>query len=155
MVSDRVRERKKWYDDGLCFECAECGYCCSGPQEGYIWITRPEIARLSAFIGMDEEDVSKLYLKRIETRTTIIEESRTRDCIFLTKMGGQRGCAVYPVRPNQCRTWPFWPMNLQSADEWNAAGARCPGINRGRLYSLDEIETIRRQTRWWDDEPNR
>lgn len=150
-----TRQQTKWYVDGLRFECAACGSCCAGPAEGYIWITAAEIARLAAFLKMDEQQVRKRYIRREGMRTTIAEEPRTKDCVFLTQMGKQRGCAIYPVRPNQCRTWPFWTSNLQSADHWNTAGLRCPGINHGRFYSFDEIETIRKQTRWWDDEPDR
>jgi hypothetical protein len=150
-----VRERVKWYAGGLHFECVECGQCCSGPGEGCIWITRPEIARLAVFVGLDAEEVHGRYLRRVGRRTTIIEQRGTRDCVFLTKMGRRRGCAIYPVRPNQCRTWPFWTTNLRTADDWNMAGLRCPGINRGRSYTFEEIETIRRRTRWWDDEPGR
>jgi len=150
-----VRERVKWYAGGLHFECVECGQCCSGPGEGCIWITRPEIARLAVFVAMDTEEVHGRYLRRVGRRTTIIEQRRTRDCVFLTKTGRGQGCAIYPVRPNQCRTWPFWTTNLRTADDWNMAGLRCPGINRGRFYTFEEIETIRRRTRWWDDEPGR
>jgi hypothetical protein len=41
--------------------------------------------------------------------------------------------------------WPFWPSNLASADAWNKAAQRCPGINSGRLYSFEEIERIRKK----------
>ncbi|MHC4300490.1 MAG: YkgJ family cysteine cluster protein, partial [Planctomycetota bacterium] len=82
---------------------------------------------------------------------TIIEEPVTRDCIFLRNRGGQRGCGIYCVRPNQCRTWPFWPENLASVNAWNRAAVKCPGINRGRLYSFEEIEKIKRCRKWWKD----
>jgi Fe-S-cluster containining protein len=76
-------------------------------------------------------------------RTTIIEDPQTKDCIFLQTIGGQRVCAIYTARPNQCRTWPFWSRNLSSPDAWNRAAQRCPGINRGRLYDHDEIERLK------------
>ena len=67
---------------------------------------------------------------------SIIEESVTKDCIFLRNVDGVKQCRIYSVRPGQCRTWPFWPENLFSPDDWNRAALRCPGINRGRLYTL-------------------
>ncbi len=148
-----TRQRIRWYAGGLHFECIGCGNCCAGPDEGYIWITKPEVTRLAAFVGQEPEEVRRRYLERVCARTTIIEQKRTKDCIFLTETSAGRGCAVYPVRPNQCRTWPFWSANLRTADDWNIAGVRCPGINRGRLYGFDEIEAIRTQTKWWGDEP--
>ena len=145
------KTKTKWYAGGLHFECTECGNCCAGPWEGYIWITKPEIEMLAEHLGMTVDDLRRSYVIRIGTRTTIIEEPRTKDCVFLTTTGSGRGCATYPVRPNQCRTWPFWSHNLRNSDDWNMAGVKCPGINRGRFYSFDEIERIRRQRKWWDD----
>jgi uncharacterized protein len=49
------------------------------------------------------------------------------------------GCTVYPVRPKQCRTWPFWESNLQSPDDWNRTAEGCPGCNRGDLIPVEEI----------------
>jgi Fe-S-cluster containining protein len=52
---------------------------------------------------------------------------------------------IYPVRPSQCRSWPFWPGNLNSAGAWNTAAQKCAGINRGRLHSCEEIQKIRKK----------
>ena len=145
------KTKTKWYAGGLQFECTECGNCCAGPGEGYMWVTKPEVKMLAEHLGMTVDNLRRSYVIRIGKRTTIIEEPRTKDCVFLTTTGSGRGCAIYPVRPNQCRTWPFWSYNLSSSDDWDMAGVKCPGINRGRLYSFDEIERIRRQRKWWDD----
>ncbi len=141
-----------WYIGGLHFECVQCGRCCSGPGEGYIWITKPEIERLVKHLNMTVDDLRKAYLVRIGNRTSIIEEPHTNDCIFLTRTGDKRGCAIYPVRPNQCRTWPFWSHNLARPDDWNMTGTRCPGINRGKFYTFEEIEKLLKQKKWWSDE---
>lgn len=66
-------------------------------------------------------------------------------------VNGSKGCMIYDVRPMQCRNWPFWPGNLQSPDDWNAAAKKCPGINKGRLYSFDEIQKIKKQKQWWNN----
>lgn len=95
-----TRQQTKWYVDGLRFECAACGSCCAGPAEGYIWITAAEIARLAAFLKMDEQQVRNRYIRREGMRTTIAEEPRTKDCVFLTQMGKQRGCRNLP-RPTK------------------------------------------------------
>jgi hypothetical protein len=141
----------KWYVGGLHFGCTGCGNCCAGPVEGDIWITRPEADRLAEFLNMTVEDLHKTYLIRVGNRVSIVEEPRTKDCVFLSEGGSTRGCAIYPVRPNQCRTWPFWSYNLARPDDWNMAGIKCPGINRGRFYSFEEIEKLRKQTKWWTD----
>jgi Fe-S-cluster containining protein len=130
-----------WYVAGLAFECTQCGGCCAGPAEGYVWVTSEEIARISAFLKMTEVEFHRKYLKRVSGRYTIIEDRSTRDCMFLRPDGhGGRTCGIYSVRPMQCRTWPFWTINISTPDDWLLAGDRCPGINRGRLHSREEIE---------------
>ena len=141
--------KSKWYAGGLHFECVQCGKCCSGPAEGVIWITKPEIALLAEHLKMAVGQLRREYLKRHGVRTSIIENADTKDCIFLRKVDGRKQCVVYPVRPNQCRAWPFWSDNLQSPNKWNATEKKCDGINRGRLYSFEEIEKIRKKKKWW------
>jgi Fe-S-cluster containining protein len=73
-------------------------------------------------------------------RISLKEDPKTRNCVFLSyDSAGLSRCTVYPVRPAQCRSWPFWPLNLEDSDAWNSAGRRCPGINRGPLHDYDEI----------------
>ena len=144
-------EKKKtlWYDSGLHFECAQCGACCAGPAEGYIWVTSPEIKLIADFLKIKPGQLRQRYLRRRGLRTTIIEQPNTKDCVFLRRIDGQKRCTIYPVRPSQCRTWPFWPDNLADADTWNKAAQKCGGINRGRLYSFEEIEKIKKSKKWW------
>ena len=150
MVEQMPKKNKTpWYVAGLLFECVECGACCSGPGEGFIWITRLEIEMVADFLKISVEQLRDKYLIRIGLRTTIIEQPITKDCIFLQKINGQKKCTIYPVRPNQCRTWPFWPDNLANPDAWDKAAQKCPGINRGKDYSFGEIEKIRKQKKWW------
>ncbi len=140
-----------WYAAGLHFECMECGGCCSGPGEGVIWVTRPESRMIADFLKVSSGRLRQRYLRRIGLRTTIMEEPQTKDCIFLYKQDDCKRCRIYPVRPNQCRTWPFWAGNLSSPHSWNEVARRCPGINRGRLYSGEDIERLKKQRTWWTD----
>jgi Fe-S-cluster containining protein len=136
-----------WYVAGLAFECQGCGRCCAGPQEGYVWLTLDEAAAIASALGIAPQEMLARYTRRVGRRHTIIEDRRTRDCIFLCPSAGggptARGCRIYAHRPVQCRTWPFWPSNLRSPEAWACAADRCPGINRGRLYSHDEIDQRR------------
>lgn len=147
-MTEEFIKAKKWYAGGLHFECIACGNCCSGPDEGYIWLKKAEITMLADRLGLTVKQVAEKYLRQIDARYSIIEEPRTKDCIFLKPHGNGKGCEVYDVRPNQCRTWPFWTMNLEHPDSWNMAGVTCPGINRGKYYSFDEIEQLRNQKKW-------
>jgi Fe-S-cluster containining protein len=140
----------KWYAAGLDFECRECGRCCSGPGEGYIWAVQPELEWIAQYLGITMDELRQRYLRRVGARTSIVEDALTKDCIFLRKSDGKKQCAIYPVRPSQCRTWPFWPENLASFHAWNVTAGHCPGMNRGRHYSASQIEQIRKNERWWE-----
>ncbi len=140
-----------WYIAGLNFECMQCGACCSGPGEGYIWVTKPEIEIIADFLELAVGQLRREYLKRVGLRTTILEQSDTRDCVFLRGTKGRKRCMIYPVRPSQCRIWPFWPSNLTGPNDWNRAAQKCSGINRGRCYSFEEIEKIKSDKKWWQD----
>lgn len=155
-----------WYITGLHFACQQCGQCCCGPQEGVIWISRQEIKLLAKYLGQTPREVRKKYLQRINFHFSIKENPCSKNCVFLITQNDSKSCAIYDVRPMQCRTWPFWPANLNSPNDWNTAIARCPGIypvrdkeseipdghqrspvsngvNKGRLYTFDEIEKIK------------
>ena len=112
----------------------------------------PEVTFIAEFLKRSVNQVRQKYMRREGLRTTIIEDPRTKDCIFLEMSQGQGICRIYPVRPNQCRTWPFWASNLASPNAWNSAAQNCPGINRGRLFTRAEIDALKKQKCWWADE---
>lgn len=134
-------KRRAWYSDGLAFECTRCGQCCAGPNEGYVWISSQEVQALADFLSLSVEKVYQLYLRNIEGQLSLLESPASKDCIFLDRDDqGLSLCRVYPVRPRQCRNWPFWPANLRSSSTWCLAGTRCPGINRGVVHEFQAIQ---------------
>jgi Fe-S-cluster containining protein len=124
----------------------QCGRCCVGPAAGYIWVSRAEIKLIADFLKITTAELRRKFLKRVGLRITIIENYSTRDCIFLNHglSGEQKRCMIYPVRPQQCRDWPFWSENLKTPDTWNRTAQKCPGINRGKFNSYEEIQKIRK-----------
>ena len=144
----KVFQRKaRWYAAGLAFDCQRCGQCCAGPQTGHVWVTDREVSAIADFLDISEEEARRRYVRKVNRRFSLIEEPRNNDCIFLgpDETGGV-GCRIYGARPVQCRTWPFWSSNLATPDDWALAGMRCSGINRGQLFSRDEIEDRRKAT---------
>jgi len=140
-------QKPPWYVAGLAFECTGCGVCCSGPAEGYVWLTDKEIIQIAHFLNISPTEMKRRYVRRVGTRRSLKERQDNHDCIFLVpREEGGKKCSIYPVRPSQCRTWPFWPGNLTSPEDWALAGLRCEGINRGDIHGLDEIEDKRRTT---------
>ena len=88
-------------------------------------------------MDLDPDVFEEQYTRKVGARRSLIEFSNG-DCVFFDNEA--RGCTVYDLRPQQCRTWPFWPLNLQSPEEWDDVADGCPGCNNGRLYTLEEIE---------------
>jgi hypothetical protein len=138
-----------WYSAGLHFECLQCGRCCAGPEGGYIWVSRPEIRLIADFLKMPVKELKQKFLKRVGLRITVVEDPHTLDCVFLQQTKQGRGCAIYEVRPAQCRNWPFWEHNLVSPGTWNSTGRKCPGINRGQYYSPEQIRDKKKNRKWW------
>jgi hypothetical protein len=155
-------QSRPWYADGLNFTCTQCGNCCTGGP-GYVWISREEIDRLAAHLELSAKEVIDRYCRRLGARYSLNERRNAQgsyDCIFLKEekvpadtgaeqvVHTRRTCQIYPVRPLQCRTWPFWDGLLQSPRQWEAASRRCPGMNTGRRYTRRQIEALRDATDW-------
>jgi hypothetical protein len=99
---------------------------------------------MATAMGMSEEAFHRRYARQIRGRWSLRETktSRGMDCVFLTTdPEGKAGCRLYGARPAQCRTWPFWPENLESREMWDAVRAQtpCPGMGQGGLVTIDEI----------------
>jgi Fe-S-cluster containining protein len=123
-----------WYRDGLRFTCTQCGDCCTGAP-GYVWVRDEELAALAAHRGESVEEVRDLYT-RSTSRGRTLRERANGDCVFYDR---KVGCTVYPARPAQCRTWPFWESNVATPADWQHTCAVCPGSGRGELISAEEI----------------
>ncbi len=138
---------EKWYREGLRFSCTQCGNCCSG-DPGYVWASKEEIREIARFLGRTDGWLEPNHLRRVGLRYSLTEHANG-DCVFLKRENGKAMCSIYPVRPLQCRTWPFWTENLKSQKEWNALAAeKCPGMNKGPLVEFVQIE-IQRTRRTW------
>ena len=133
-----AKEDARWYRKGLRFSCTECGGCCTG-EPGHTWVNEEEALAIAEFLGIDFDTFCQTHLRRIANgRHSLKERSATYDCVFLD---GKR-CSIYPVRPKQCRTFPWWPENLASREAWEAAARRCEGITEeAPVVSYEEIQS--------------
>ena len=123
-----------WYRDGLSFECTRCGACCTGAP-GYVWVNAEEIARLAAYRGETVEQFGRKFVRRVGDRHSLVEKPGG-DCIFWDR---RAGCTVYPARPIQCQTWPFWPENIETPEDWEHVRSVCPGSGKGQWFSVEEV----------------
>lgn len=114
--------------DGFPFrwQCRRSGNCCAIPG-GFVRVTAAEVAAIAAHLGMGEAAFRSRFLQPDGER---LKEGLGNRCVFLQD-GAMAGCAIYPVRPAKCRTFPFWPELLHD-DALRARVLRtCPGIEPG------------------------
>ena len=126
---------QSWYKDGLRFRCTGCVNCCTGAP-GAVWVTDDEIRRIAEHTGKTIGEV-RLFHTRLVVGRTSLTEFANGDCTFFD--GETRRCTIYEARPTQCRTWPFWPGNVETPEAWEAVKKDCPGAGRGDFVALDEI----------------
>jgi Fe-S-cluster containining protein len=139
--SEYVAERAKEIAGGssstekpanLKFQCQKSGNCCtSAGQSGFIFLTEQDTSRLSKFLDQSVEsfaDYGAFEFTRFSkgpAKVWFMKDSH-EVCRFLD--GKQ--CSVYEARPTQCRTWPYWPENM-NAKAWGEIAKFCPGIGKG------------------------
>lgn len=116
----------------LRFACQPgCTRCCD--TQGFVYITEADLLNLASFIGLSAEAFEKQYVMRYQ-RILRLRKPPASQCYFL----GPSGCNVHPVKPVQCRTYPFWPELVEDRKAWKEEGARCPGIGKGELIQIGE-----------------
>jgi len=111
------------FDPAACEACG--GHCCTG-ESGYIWTKYPEIVEMAAFVNLSVEEFATMYLRKVKHRYSLREKMigpENYACIFFDET--KKRCSIYPVRPNQCRTFPFWEQFKHDEDE---VRKECPGI---------------------------
>ena len=81
---------------------------------------------ISDFLKIDSATFILDYLRKDSYRPSIKELKIGPDnfsCIFFNHE--TNGCEIYPVRPEQCRTFPFWEYFKDRPDELKE---ECPGV---------------------------
>lgn len=127
-------ERPYFFDDGLRFECTQCGHCCSCAP-GKVFLSEEEADCIAVFLKLDPTAFRKEYLVTAPYSEASLREKPGHDCIFLV----DRKCSIYEVRPEQCRTYPFWLGILRSPEAWAKESDECPGMGHGNLFTKEEI----------------
>ena len=137
----RYHAMRPWYRDGLRFTCTQCGDCCRSHGEyQWVFLSAEDIARLAKHLELTNAAFLREYCDKDEDGLGHTLKWPDQACTFLA----EKGCTVYEARPQQCRTWPFWPENLTKNTWEKEIVPDCPGAGEGRLYSIGEIRKISR-----------
>ena len=128
---------RKWWADGIRFECQGSGKCClTRGNYGFVYVTLEDRRRFARWLRIPTGEFTRRYCRKSDGYFHLISGSKSEDCVFLQ---GTR-CGAYEARPTQCRTWPFWPENM-SPKAWNTeVKSYCPGVGKGRVIRKEEIE---------------
>lgn len=127
-----LSRRPYFFDRGIRFRCTRCGRCCTG-SPGIVRLTHAEAEAAARYLDMPFPAFAEQMLKNVDGRPALREAADGRCLCF------DGGCAIYAVRPRQCRTFPFWFDNLRSEENWKRTAAACPGIGEGKRFSREHI----------------
>ena len=135
----QITKKELFYGQGIRFECQGSGKCCTSHGEfGFVFLTLEDRKRFAKHLNITVGEFKKNYCNQTNGIWHLIEDVKNPDCMFLK----EKRCSVYDARPNQCRTWPFWP-DVMNAKAWKSEVASfCPGVGKGKLWERAEIEEI-------------
>jgi Fe-S-cluster containining protein len=129
-------------DAELRFECQPgCTKCCD--TRGFVYITEQDLVRMATYVGLEPVEFERKYVYRTK-HSLRLRKPRHSQCHFLTATG----CSLHPVKPVQCRTYPFWPEYVEFRDLWEYEGKnKCPGIGKGSLIQIGTAMEIAQEMR--------
>ena len=137
LTASGPEEMKPFYEyQALHFSCTACGDCCITGNDYYVYLSTREAERLRKYLELSRSWFRRRYLERLDNGDLVAASEDDGRCVFLDE---NRNCSVYPVRPLQCRTYPFWPELAGSSRAWQREARRCEGINCGNAVPLARI----------------
>lgn len=133
---------KGFYKKGLHFQCQGSGKCCMSRGEyGYVYLTKADAKRMAQHLEMPLGEFKKQYCRVTGGVLHLIQPENSVNCHFLK----DNRCDIYEGRPTQCRTWPFWPENMNPKAWKKDVVGFCPGANVITKKSLKPAELIEQQ----------
>lgn len=129
------------------FECTKCGKCCFGP--GKVYFAKKDLKLIQNYFKIQDQDWENFKKKFIDLEENQLYIHQPKDkCFFLNK---NNQCSIYPIRPLQCKSFPFWPSNFSCIQNLQNLIRECPGSSLTRtkknsFYSPIEIVFYCNQT---------
>ena len=104
-------------------KCEQCGGKCCVGESGYVFVSVDEMLAIAEFLGLEFESFTQKFVRKVGYKFSLIEKSLPHTnvsndlaCVFFD--AGK--CGIYPVRPKQCREFPFW--DAHRADSLDSQG---------------------------------
>ncbi len=131
------KEPVPFWKNGIRFECQGSGKCCtSRGSYGFVYLTIEDRRRFAKYFKIPTASFTKKYCEMTGGHFHLRDIKN--DCEFLS----DKKCTVYEARPIQCRTWPFWPENMNAKTWKRDVVAFCPGIGKGKTHSAKSIQKV-------------
>lgn len=110
------------FDETACSRCD--AKCCSG-ESGNIFFSKSEMSEISKFLNVSIDNFLSDFCRKDGYRYSIkeIKSGGEYRCIFLS----ENMCDIYSVRPEQCRTFPFW-SRFQNENNLEELQTECIGV---------------------------
>lgn len=123
---------KHFFTDGINFECQQCSQCCD-VENAIVYLSLSDQINISIFFKLSIKQTRDKFFKR-EFNRWVIDDKHPSKCRFLKS----NICVIYPVRPTQCRLYPFWENLLKNKKKFYKEN--CPGIGKGKKISGEIIK---------------
>ena len=100
-----------------------------------------EFSNVASYLNISLQSLLDIYTDKIvagwaKMASSIDSESgKPEKCIFLGE--DRKSCTIYPVRPNQCRTYPWWPRLLLNESNWSAEAVVPDSDVEGRKWTAE------------------
>jgi uncharacterized protein len=106
-------------------------------MEGQVYLSEDDLVRIAAYVGMSPAEFEEHHVYRT-TRLMRLRKPPEKQCMFHK----DNRCSIHPVKPTQCRIFPYWPEIIESEKAWNETAKSCPGMNRGPLIQIDVAQGV-------------
>jgi len=111
-------------------------------MEGEVFLTEEDLIRIAAYLSTDLAEFEQKYVHRT-ARSLRLRKPSDRQCLFHQ----DQRCSIHPVKPVQCRVFPFWPEIIETEGSWDETALRCPGMNKGPLVQIASAREISNEMR--------
>jgi Fe-S-cluster containining protein len=111
-------------------------------MEGEVFLSEGDLVRIARHISVEVVEFEEKYVHRTKSSLRLRKPS-DRQCLFHR----EGRCSIHPVKPVQCRVFPFWPEIIESSEAWEETAKRCPGMNQGPLVQIETAREISQEMR--------
>jgi Fe-S-cluster containining protein len=109
-------------------------------MEGQVYLSEEDLVRIAAYVNMSPAEFEERYVYRT-ARLMRLRKPPAKQCMFHV----ENRCSIHPVKPTQCRIFPYWPEIIESQSSWDETAKSCPGMNQGPLIQIEIARNVSKE----------